>query len=145
MRSLKPWYPFLVCLLCMHLSGCKEEYKASAPPGINVAVQDVPCEEVLEKIIKACQIQNLPWAWEDRARGRLAIGPVQATALPPDMNLKTEEQVRLDVKCLESLSTRISLTIEVRVLTPDQKWQTVTDPDKLNDYGKRFLDRLMKR
>jgi hypothetical protein len=131
--------------LCMPLSGCKEEYKTSPSPGVNVVVQDVPCEEVIRGVISACQDQNLPWAWQDQAQGRLTIGPVQAASLPPERNLKTEEQVRLEIRCLESLSTRISLEIEVKVFTPEQKWQAVTDFDQLNTYGKRFLDRLLKR
>jgi hypothetical protein len=142
MRSLSLF--FLGIILSMNLSGCKEEYKTSPSPGINVVVQDVPCEEVLQGIIKACQNQNQPWTWLDQPQGRLNIGPVSDNALPPDLDKQTEERARLDIKCLDSLSTRISLELEVRLVTPDQKWKTVTEPEALQAYGKRFLDRLLK-
>jgi hypothetical protein len=130
--------------LLMTLFACKEEYKNTQSPGINVVVQDVPCEAVLQGIIKACQKHNLPWNWLDQPQGRLNIGPVSDNALPPDLDKQTEERARLDIKCLDSLSTRISLDLEVRLVTPDQKWKTVTKPEVLQAYGKRFLDRLLK-
>jgi hypothetical protein len=131
-------------LLLLTSPGCKEEYKKGLPSGVNVVVQDVPCKEVIQGILGACRQQNLSWSWADQNQGRLHIGPVSDTALPPDQDMKTEERIRLEITCLDSLSTRISLVPEVRLLTPDQKWKTVTEPEALQAYGKRFLDRLLK-
>jgi hypothetical protein len=131
-------------LLLMIPLACKEEYKKGPSSGVNVVVQDVPCREVIQGILEACRQQNLSCNWADQAQGRLQIGPVSDTALPPDQDMKTEERVQLEIKCLDNLSTRISLVSEVRLLTPDQKWKIVTEPEVLQAYGKRFLERLMK-
>ena len=131
-------------LLLLTPLACKAEYKKGPSSGVNVVVQDVPCKEVIQGILEACRQQNLAWNWADQAQGRLHIGPVSDTALPTDRERKTEERVQLEIKCLDNLSTRISLLPEVRLLTPDQKWKTVTEPEELQAYGKRFLDRLLK-
>jgi hypothetical protein len=144
MRSYGHLLLFLVFLLGTQLSACKEEYQNSQSPGINVVIQDVPCDEVIQGILRACRKQNLSWNWVDQSKGRLNIGPFPDTSLPPDRDMKTEERARLDIKCLDNLSTRVSLELEVRLLTPDQKWKTVTEPEALQVYGKRFLDRLLK-
>jgi hypothetical protein len=131
--------------LLLNLSGCKEDYKAKASPGINVMVQDLPCAEVIKGIIEACQAQHLPWEWINQGAGRLSIGPVPSVSLSSEPDGKIEERVRLQVKCLDSLSTRVSLEIQVRTSTSDRTWQEITEPEMLNAYGKRFLDRLLKR
>jgi hypothetical protein len=132
-------------LLLMNLSACKEEYKMSSPPGMNVVVQDIPCEEVIQEILKACQSQNLPWRWVDQTQGILTVGPIQGVDLSSDAGRKMEQQIRLAIKCLEPKTTRIALEIQVRKLTPEQKWQEVTDPETLNTYGKRFLEKILTR
>jgi hypothetical protein len=132
-------------LLLMSLSACKEEYKMSSSPGVNVVVQDIPCTEVIQEILKACQSQNLPWRWVDQTRGILTVGPIQDVDQSGDTERKMEQQIRLDIKCLEPKTTRIALEIEVRKLTPEQQWQVVTDPETLNTYGKRFLEKILTR
>lgn len=145
MRTPGPFLLILGVAFLMSLAACKEEFKTSSSPGVNVVVQDLPCAEVIPEILKTCKNQNWSWRWLDQAQGILAIGPISETGQPQEPDKKIEQQVRLDITCLEPQTTRISLAIKVRRLTQEQNWQEETDPEILNAYGKRFLERLLKR
>ena len=133
----------LFSLVIFSGTSCKEVQKTSTPAGINVMVHDIPCEEVIGRVIEECKSQHLPFEWADKERGILSVGPVTTAPLLADFFIKMEEKIRLEIKCVDPLSTRIALQIQLRGLTSDNQWQDIKDFDKLNAYGKRFLDRLI--
>ncbi|MBA4395087.1 MAG: hypothetical protein C0407_16170 [Desulfobacca sp.] len=133
----------LFSLLVFSAGGCKEVKKASTPAGVNVMIHDISCQEVLVRIQKELKRQDLPFEWADKDQSLLLVGPVTTTPLPADPFIKMEENSRLEIKCLAPLSTRLALQLHLKGLGPDNRWTEITDPDKLNAYGKRFLDRLI--
>jgi hypothetical protein len=129
--------------LIFSLLACKEVYRTSSDPGVNVMVQDLPCEEAIQGILKVCQTRNFTFEWIDQGGERLSIGPVISAPLASDPFTKIEERVQLAMKCTDPLSLRISLTIQLRGLTSNNLWQDIKDTEKLNTYGKRFLGQLL--
>jgi len=141
---MRPTFLFILfSLVIFSGTACKEVQKTSTPAGINVMVHDIPCEEVIGRVIKECKSQRHPFEWADKEQGILLVGPVTTTPLPDDFFIKMEENIRLEIKCLDPLSTRISLQIQIRGLNSDNQWKDIKDFDKLNAYGKRFLDKLV--
>jgi hypothetical protein len=108
-------------------------------------IHDIPCEEVKDKLIQECKNQRFPFEWTDKNRGTLLIGPLTTSPLSEDSFVKTEEKFKLEIKCIDPISTRISVQIQLRGLTVDNQWLEIKDPDKVNAYGNRFLDRLIKQ
>ena len=124
-------------------TACKEVKKTPTPSGVNLLVHDISCPEVKNRLVKELRKQGLPFDWADKDQGFLSVGPINTTPFQADPFIKTEEIIRLEIKCSDPQTTRISLQIQVRGLTSDHQWLEVNDPDKLNVYGKRFLDRLI--
>ena len=135
----------LVSLVIFSGMACKEVQKTSTSAGINMMVHDIPCEEVISRIVALCNQQRLHFEWADKDQSLLFIGPVTTSPLPSDPFLKMEEKIRLEIKCVDPLSTRISLRMQLSGWTSDNQWQDIKDLDKLNAYGKRFLDRLVEK
>jgi hypothetical protein len=123
--------------------GCKEIKKTDIPAGVNVMIHDISWEEVIERIQKELKRQNLPFEWADKDRGLLSIGPATTSPMSPDLFVKMEEKIHLEIKCPTPLSTRIALQLQLKGLESDNRWTEIKDSDKLNAYGKRFLDRLI--
>lgn len=141
---MKPAILFILSsFFIVSATACKEVHIKAVPAGVNVMIHDIPCEEVKDRLIKECKKQHLPFEWADQQQGLLSIGPVLTTPLPEDSFLKTEEKVRLEIKCSDPLSTRLSLRNQLKCLTADNQWLEIKEADKLNAYGKRFLDRLL--
>jgi len=141
---MKTIYLFVLFIsLIFGLTGCKEVKKTSSPPGINVMIQDLSCEEVLERIHKELRRQNLSFEWVEKDRGILKVGPTVTNPLPADLFIRMEEKIHLEIKCLAPFSTRIALQVEIKGLAADNRWTEIKEADKLNAYGKRFLDRLL--
>jgi hypothetical protein len=122
--------------------GCKEVKKPATPSGVNVMIHDISCEEVIDRIQKELKRQNLPFEWADKDRGLLSIGPVTTPPMSADLFVKMEEKIHLEIKCIAPLSTRIALQLQLKGFESDTRWMEIKEPDKLNAYGKRFLDRL---
>lgn len=141
--------PTFLCLLfslfIFGLSACKEVHQTAASAGINVMIHDVPCAEVKDRVIKELNHQALSFEWLDQEQGHLSIGPLMTSPIPPDSFLKMEEKIRLEIKCLDRISTRISLQIQLKALSADNRWMEIKDSEKLAVYGKRFLDGLINR
>ncbi len=133
----------LFSFLVFSAPACKEVKKVSPPAGVNVMIQDIPCQEVIERVLKECQRQGLPFEWADKDRGLLLVGPVTTAPLPADPFGKMEENVRLEIKCLAPLSTRVALQMHLKGLASDNQWTEVVESERLNAYGKRFLERLV--
>ena len=141
---MRPAFLFILFSLFMFsASACKEVHQTAASAGINVMIHDIPCVVVKDRVIKELKNQGLSFEWLDQEQGRLSIGPLTTSPLPPDSFLKMEEKVRLEIKCLDPQSTRISAQMQLRGSTAEKQWLEITDSDKLNVYGKRFLDRLV--
>jgi len=107
-------------------------------------VHDIACEEVNDRLVKELKNQSLPFYWIEKDRGRLSVGPVITSPLLTDSFVKMEEIYRLEIKCIDPISTRISVQLKLKGLTLENRWAEIKDSDKLNAYGKRFLDRLIK-
>ena len=107
-------------------------------------IHDVACDEVKARLIKECQAQHFPFEWIDKNQGLLGIGPLTTQSLSEDSLIKTEEKYQVEIKCIDPISTRISVQIQVKGLTKDNQWLEIKDPDKLNAYGQRFIDQLIK-
>jgi hypothetical protein len=135
----------LFSLFIFSTSACKEVHQTASPAGINVMIHDVPCAEVKERFIKELNNQGLSFEWLDQEQGRLSIGPLTTSPIPPDSFLKMEEKVRLEIKCIDPISTRISAQMQLRGSIAEKQWLEITNSDKLNAYGKRFLDRLVTK
>lgn len=129
--------------LVVGLMACKEVPKGLTPAGLNVVVHDIPCEEVVDRILKECRRQDLPFEWADKDQRILLVGPLTSAPLSGDPFKKMEEKIRLETKCIDPLSTRLSLQLQLRGLTADLQWTEITDSEKLNGYGKRFFDRFL--
>jgi hypothetical protein len=56
-----------------------------------------------------------------------------------------EEEGRLEMKCIDPLSTKISVVLKVKGQTSDNRRVEIKDPDKLQAYGERFLQRFTPR
>jgi hypothetical protein len=132
----------LFSLLLSGSPACKEVKKSNEPPGINVMIQDLPCEEVLDRIQKKLKKQSWPFSWTDTDQGLLSIGPLTSPPLPDDPFRQVEEKIHLEIKCRAPLSTRLSLRMEAKGFTLDGRWVEIKEPVKLNAYGKRFLEKL---
>ena len=138
------FFLILFSVLFFSTPSCKEVKKTPDPTGINVMIHDISCETVIERVLKECQRQGLPFEWVDKNQGLLSIGPVTTTPLPADSFSKMEENILLEIKCPAPLSTRIALQMQLKGLTTYNRWSEIKESDKLNAYGKRFLDRLVR-
>jgi hypothetical protein len=132
-------------LFIFFTSACKEVHQTAASAGINVMIHDIPCAEVKDRVIKELNNQGLSFEWLDQEQGRLSIGPLTTSPIPPDSFLKMEEKVRLVINCIDPISTRISVQIQLKALSSDNRWVEIKDSDKLTAYGKRFLDSLINK
>lgn len=135
--------PVLFLFLVVGLTACKEVHRGLTPGDLNVMVHDIPCKEVVDRILKECQRQDLPFEWADKDHRILLVGPLTSAPLSGDPFKKMEEKIRLETKCIDPLSTRLSLQLQLRGLTADHQWTEVADPEKLTVYGKRFFDRFL--
>jgi hypothetical protein len=134
----------LFSALFFSIPSCKEVKKTPDPAGVNVMIHDISCEEVIQRVLKECHRQGLPFEWADKGQGLLSIGPVTTTPLSSaDPFIKMEEKIDLEIKCPAPLSTRIAVQLQLKGLTSKNRWSEIKDPEKLNAYGKRFLDRLV--
>ncbi|MBI4764881.1 MAG: hypothetical protein HY787_09785 [Deltaproteobacteria bacterium] len=125
-------------------TSCKEVQKRVTPSGINIMVHDIACQEVKDRLIKECKNQSFPYDWLEKEQETLLIGPLTTPPLPEDSFAKMEEKYRLEIKCMDPISTRISVQIQLKGMTADNRWLVINEPDRLNAYGQRFLERLVK-
>ncbi len=143
---MKSGFVFLyVILLCFLAASCKEAPRRPQPGGVNVVIHDQPCSKVKADLVGHLKKKEIPFSWQDTEESWMRIGPVTDQALEGDGFTRTEEKARVEIKCIDPISTRISLQMEVRGQLPDRRWAEVNDPDKLAAYGKRFLDRIYPR
>ena len=107
-------------------------------------IHDIACDEVEGRLIKECKAQYFPFEWLDKNKGILGIGPLITHPLLGDSFAKMEEKFKVEIKCIDPISTRISVQIQLKGMTADNQWLVIKDPNKLNAYGKRLLDQLIK-
>ena len=136
--------PLLPLFLFFYLTSCKEVQKRETPSGVNIMIHDIACQEVKDQLIRECKNQGFPFDWQEKDQGILLVGPLSTRPLSDDAFVKMEEKFKLEIKCLDPLSTRISVQIQLRGLTSDNQWKEIKDPDHLNAYGNLFIDRLIK-
>jgi hypothetical protein len=110
--------------------------------GLNLIVSDVPCDSVGDKIQQELKRLQIPVRKIDPAQGLIETGPVQNDPLPGDGYKKVEEQYRLEMKCREALTTRITCRAVVKGLNSDNTWIQLSET---GPYEKRFLDQIKIR
>jgi hypothetical protein len=110
--------------------------------GLNLIVSDIPCDSVGDKIQQELKRLQIPIRKVDPAQGFIETGPVQNEPLPGDGYKKVEEQYRLEMKCREPLTTKITCQAVVKGLNPDNTW---TPLPETGPYEKRFLEQLKIR
>jgi hypothetical protein len=110
--------------------------------GLNLIVSDIPCERVGDIIQQELKRLQIPIRKIDPAQGLIETGPFQNDPLPGDGYKKVEEQYRLEMKCREALTTRITCQAVVKGLNPDNSW---TPLPETGPYEKRFLEQIIIR
>ena len=110
--------------------------------GLNLIVSDIPCDSVGDKIQQELKRLQIPIRKIDPAQGLIETGPVQNDPLPGDGYKKVEEQYRLEMKCSEALTTRITCQAVVKGLNPDNTWTPLLETGL---YEKRFLEQIKIR
>jgi hypothetical protein len=110
--------------------------------GFNLIVSDIPCDRVGDKLQLELKRLQIPVRKIDPAQGLIETGPVQNDPLPGDGYIKVEEQYRLEMKCREALTTRITCQAVVKGLNPDNTWIQLSET---GPYEKRFLDQIKIR
>jgi hypothetical protein len=135
-------FGLLILLSGMGFS-CKEIPKSS--PGMVRMVHDMPCQELVPKLLQVLKKENIPWETVDQKAGLMHAGPFLSDPLAGDPYLKMEERVQVEVKCLDALSTRISIHLQLRGLTQSSQWVEINDLSKIEAYQQRFLNTLTVR
>jgi len=110
--------------------------------GLNLIVSDIPCDSVGDKIQQELKRLQIPIRKIDPVQGLIETGPVQNEPLPGDRYKKVEEQYRLEMKCREALTTKITCQAVVKGLNPDNTWTPLTETGL---YEKRFLEQIKIR
>jgi hypothetical protein len=107
--------------------------------GLNLIVSDIPCDSVGNKVQQELKRLQIPVQRIDPTQGLIETGPVQNDPLPGDGYKKVEERYRLEMKCREALTTKITCQAEVKGLNPDNTWIQVL---QTGPYEKRFLEQM---
>jgi hypothetical protein len=110
--------------------------------GLNLIVSDIPCDSVGEKIQQELKRLQIPIRKIDPTQGLIETGPIQNDPLPGEGYKKVEEQYRLEMKCREPLTTKITCQGVVKGLNPDNTWIQLPETGL---YEKRFLEQLRIR
>jgi hypothetical protein len=110
--------------------------------GLNLIVSDIPCDSVGDKIQQELERLRIPVLKVDPAQGLIETGPVQNDPLPGAGYKRVEERYRLEMKCREALTTKITCQAVVKGLNPDNSWIQLSET---GPYEKRFLDQLKIR
>ena len=110
--------------------------------GSQVIVSDIPCRQVWEKIQQELKRLDIPVAGANPEEGWIETAPVLRDPLPGDPYTRVEEQSRLEIKCREALTTRISGRPRVQGIKADQSREVLADGDR---YWERFLGNLKIR
>jgi len=135
-------FTLLILLSGMGFS-CKEIPKSS--PGMVRMVHDMPCQELVPKLLQVLKKENIPWETVDQKAGLMRAGPFLSDPLAGDPYLKMEERYQVEVKCLDALSARISIHLQLRGLTKSNQWVEINDLSKIEAYQQRFLNALTVR
>ncbi len=112
---------------------------------VNVMIHDMTCNDVNDRLIKEFKNQHLPFEWIDKERGLLSVGPAITPPLSSDSFVKMEETYQLEIKCIDPISTRISVQIKLKGFSSDNRWVEIKEAEKLTAYGKRFLDSFINK
>lgn len=142
---MKTIFPLFLAGMCLLFgTACKEVQKKSSAGGAHLVVHDLPCAEVKKKVLDQLEKSKIPLLREGSEVEVYRWGPLDSSPLPEDLFRRVEEKGRLEFKCIDPISTRLSVQMEVRGLTPDDRWLDITDPEKLSAYGVRFLERFVQ-
>jgi hypothetical protein len=103
--------------------------------------QQSPREEggslVIDRVLQELQRLDIPVAASNPEEGWIETAPVLREALPGGPYVRVEEQYRLELKCRDPLTTRISGRPQVTGIRGDQSRSVLTD-------GWPYWERLLK-
>ncbi|MBA4392377.1 MAG: hypothetical protein C0407_02375 [Desulfobacca sp.] len=121
----------LIC--CMGLQ-CQEDRQDQK---IILDIEDVPCDQVWERILNSLREKNIPIQKTDREMGTIVAGPMVTKPISGSLFQKMEEHYHIKIKCFEALSSQITCQINLKGLTSADRWVEVKDVKK---YENRFLE-----
>ena len=123
---------------------CSGVERRVTPSGVNMMIHDIACREVKDRLIRECHNLGFPYHWSESDKEILLIGPLTTRPESLDVYTKMEENYQVEIKCIDPTSTRISVRVHLKGLNAEDQWQTLKEADRLNAYGHRLLEKLIK-
>jgi hypothetical protein len=105
--------------------------------GSQLMISDMPCGQVWDKMLLELKRLEVPVAASNPEEGWIETGPVLREALPGAPYGRVEEQYRLELKCRDPLTTRVTGRPRVTGINADQSRLALTD-------GWPYWERLLK-
>lgn len=118
---------------------CKEDRPDQK---IILGVEDIPCDQVWERILKSLREKNIPIQKIDRKKGTILAGPTITDPITGSRFQKMEEDYQIKMKCFEPLSSQITCQIRLKGLTSENRWVEVKE---VENYENRFLESLLSQ
>ena len=122
-------------------TACLVNSKLLTPLGFNLAVIDIPCADVVDSIVADLNQRDIPAEWINEEEGILAVGPVMEGS--GGVYSKIQHSYELSITCSNELSTSISGKAALEGLNTDNKWESITDVQTVEDVALKFLRSLV--
>ncbi len=122
-------------------TACLVNSKLLTPLGFNLAVIDIPCADVIDSIVADLNQRDIPAEWINEEEGILAVGPVMEGS--GGVYSKIQHSYELSITCSNELSTSISGQAALEGLNTDNKWESITDVQTVEDVALKFLRSLV--
>ncbi len=122
-------------------TACLVNSKLLTPLGFNLAVIDIPCADVVDSIVADLNQRDIPAEWINEEEGILAVGPVMEGS--GGVYSKIQHSYELSITCSNELSTSISGQAALEGLNTDNKWESITDVQTVEDVALKFLRSLV--
>jgi hypothetical protein len=132
--------PILAILLASLLAMAPTCQQSSRDEGgSQLMISDLPCGQVWDKLLQELKRMEVPVAASNPEEGWIETAPVLREALPGDPYGRVEEQYRLELKCRDPLTTRVTGRPRITGIQADQSRLALADGWP---YWERFLKNL---
>ena len=121
-------------------TACVGNSKLLTPLGFDLAVIDIPCQDVVNSIPTKLEKRDIPSVWIDKNQGILSVGPVMEGS--GGVYSKIQHSYELSITCNNELSTSITGKAALEGLNADNKWVPITDVQTVEDVALKFLRSL---
>jgi hypothetical protein len=111
------------------------------PLRFTLKVIDIPCADVVDSIVADLNQRDIPAEWINEEEGILAVGPVMEGS--GGVYSKIQHSYELSITCSNELSTSISGQAALEGLNTDNKWESITDVQTVEDVALKFLRSLV--